>query len=68
MADAPIELNGCYIAANGAGRFPISKGLAEALRKILCDQKTKTGSITLHLKNGGVSAIETRIVSEPSDL
>ncbi len=43
-------------------KFPIARSLAEALQELIVFQKNKTGTITLHVKNGGLSAAEVKTI------
>lgn len=53
--------NGCYVLMAGE-KFPIARSLAEALQELIVFQKNKTGTITLHVKNGGLSAAEVKTI------
>lgn len=57
MADNPKELNGCYLLLFDGTKYPIARSLALALQRIISEQKNKTGNFTVHVKNGGVSAV-----------
>jgi hypothetical protein len=64
MADAQSNGNGCYVLTNDGEKFPISRSLARAIKKIL-EQKMQTGSLTVYLKSGGVAGVEVRHNFEP---
>jgi hypothetical protein len=67
MADSPTNGNGngngCYLV-NGAEKIPIKRSLFIALRQILVEQRQQTGSVTCHLKNGGLTIIENRFLAD----
>lgn len=54
--------NGCYVLTNDGKKFPITRSLAQALDQLINSQENKTGQILIHLKNGGVSAVELKTV------
>lgn len=58
MADS--NNNGCYVLTHDGKKFPISRSLARALERIVVEQKTQTGAFTIHLKSGGVAAVEVK--------
>jgi hypothetical protein len=70
MADSPTNGNGngngCYLV-NGAEKIPIKRSLFVAIRQILVEQKQQTGSIVFHLKNGGLTVIENRFLTDARD-
>lgn len=59
MADT-TGTNGCYVLTNEGKKFPISRSLARALEKIVVEQKNATGAFTIHMKSGGVAAVEVK--------
>lgn len=61
MADESTNGNGCYLVV-GAVKFPIKKSLAEALQALIVKQDNQTGQVLIHVKNGGVSAVELKTV------
>jgi hypothetical protein len=67
MADSPTNGNGngngCYLL-DGGQKIPIKRSLFVALKQILVEQKQQTGSVTLHLKNGGLTVIENRFLAD----
>jgi len=67
MADAPTDLNGCYLILFDGSRLPIKRGLARALRAVLFEQKVANGQIILHFKSGGLSAVETKTTLAPDE-
>ena len=69
MADAQSNGNGngVYLVFAKEGRkIALSRSLACAIEKVL-EQKNQTGTISLHLKNGGIASIESRTTFELAD-
>ena len=63
MADQPTNGNGngCYLLV-GSEKIPIKRSLAEALQALICKQDNQTGQVLIHVKQGGVSAVELKTV------
>lgn len=55
--------NGCYLVS-GAEKIAIKRSLFIAIKEVLVDQKNQTGSITFHLKSGGISIVENRFLRD----
>jgi hypothetical protein len=53
---------GCYVLIGAEKKFSIARSLAEALEELICNQKTKTGTLTIFIKSGGVSGAEVKSV------
>ena len=57
----PINGNGCYVvSSDGTQKIPLRQSVLRALKR-MTDEKL-TGSISLHMKSGGLSAVETKII------
>lgn len=66
MSASSTALNGCYVLTSEGEKFPISRSLARAIQRVIADQKNQNGSITIHLKSGGVSSVEVKTVYHDS--
>ena len=53
--------NGCYVLM-GDKKFPIKKSLASALEQLIKSQENQTGKIIIHVKSGGVSAVQLETI------
>ena len=61
------DANGCYVLMHDGSKFAIKRSLAIVLQKLFIEQKVLNGSVGLHFKSGGLSAVETKVVYQPDD-
>ena len=64
MSTSPVSTNGCYIVTTDGIRLSIKRSVMQAIKRMI--EEKKSGSVTIHFRDGGVSGCEDRTVYQSS--